>query len=72
MVIGADKYGRVPVKVGCKHKTATPEVPGDEVLHAMDADEVRRKHPRFHGHCPDCGQMVVLYGSAAHCIAGDW
>lgn len=71
-MVVVDMYGRHPLQINCGHDTVRPNVPVDQYLHTLEAAEVRRRYPRFHGVCPDCGQLVIVYGSAAHYIAGDW
>lgn len=49
-----------------------PEVAFDPRDANLPEEVVRRRWPRFHGHCKNCGQMMILYASAEHFIAGDW
>ena len=38
----------------------------------LTAEEVRKRWPRFYGHCPDCGDRLIKYASYLHYTAGDW
>lgn len=38
----------------------------------LPSDEVRRRWPRGHERCPDCGAGVISYASPLHYISGDW
>lgn len=56
----------------CLHKNLPlPEFNADEAA-SMSAEEVRKRFPRGHSQCPDCGAWSITYASAAHFIAGDW
>ncbi len=55
----------------CRHLQVTPDFDEDEV-YGLDAYEIRKKYPRFEGVCPDCGQQVIVYASAAQYILGDY
>ena len=55
----------------CQHAGCLPKFDEKEAQR-LGAAEVRRRWPRFEGCCPDCGERVIMYASAAHYIAGDW
>jgi hypothetical protein len=38
----------------------------------LSAEEVRRRWPRFHGKCRQCGFNGIAYASFQHQLAGDW
>jgi ArsR family metal-binding transcriptional regulator len=58
----------------CQHAECRPRFTEADEREAqnVDASEVRRRWPRFDGRCPDCGEQVIMYASAAHYVAGDW
>lgn len=70
--LGLDSRPPAPEPEGCRHAAVTPTVPADDVLSSMSVEDIRAKHPRFEGVCPDCGGRVIAYGSFMHYIAGDW
>ncbi len=55
----------------CKHESAMPQF-DEQAAAGLDADEVRKRWPRFFGNCPDCGEQLIAYASFHHYIAGDW
>jgi len=55
----------------CPHEKVMPEFDA-KAAYNLDAYEVRRRWPRFEGNCPDCGERLIAYASAAHYVAGDW
>jgi hypothetical protein len=44
----------------------------EEAARGLEADEVRKRWPRFFGACPDCGCSLIKYASAMHYVMGDW
>ncbi len=57
--------------VECDHAAVMPTVTDDE-LNGLSVDEVRERHPRFMGECPECGMALIAYASFRHYLAGDW
>lgn len=73
-----DAFGRpfpnspdIPTAADCTHEKCQP-VFDAEAAEGLHEAEVRKRWPRVQGTCPDCNQMVILYASARHFIAGDW
>lgn len=57
------------------HKCELPIVPFDEETakqEKLSSTEVKRRWPRGHYTCPDCGISTIVYASYAHYIWGDW
>ena len=44
----------------------------EEAATGLTAEEVRKRWPRFSGHCRHCGFYGASYASRWHYIAGDW
>ena len=57
--------------VPCDHPRTIPAFDAEAAL-GLDPFIVRRRWPRFHGPCPDCGVTVCGYASVAHFEAGSW
>lgn len=55
----------------CEHVGVPVAYDSDEAK-TMDSLAIRKRFPRFHGNCPDCGQQLIKYASFEHYIAGDW
>ena len=55
----------------CEHKNLNVAF-DSSAAKAMDSYAVRSTYPRFHGPCPDCGEVMIGYASFEHYIAGDW
>jgi hypothetical protein len=76
----ADERPTVPMTFADAHESFAEECihPGcvpsfdEKAAEGLEADEVRRRWPRFQGKCPACEQLVIVYASVAHYIAGDW
>lgn len=60
------------VQNACTHEKCTPEYDHAEAVRINDAWEIKKRFPRFHGQCPDCGASVIGYASFEHYIMGDW
>jgi len=58
-------------KTICLHDKCEVIFDADEAV-ALSPQEVRKKYPRFFGHCPDCGEQIIKYASKEHYILGDW
>ena len=43
-----------------------------EAARGLDAQEVRRRWPRFYGECRACGYVGIAYASLEHYVMGDW
>ncbi len=60
----------------CQHPGVMPtfdETEAKKLLGPDDpASEIRRRWPRYVGHCPHCGESVTLYASYMHYFMGDW
>ncbi len=74
----ADEYSGVVTKKtkavsqeSCTHKSVMPEY-DEEAAKGLSAEEIRKRWPRFHGRCPDCNQMVILYACVDQYIMGDY
>ena len=44
----------------------------EDAARGLSANEVRRRWPRFHGICSECGYRGIYYASAMQYISGDW
>ena len=55
----------------CQHTKCIPTFDA-EAARGLEAYEVRRRWPRFEGTCPNCNESVIVYGSIAHYLSGDW
>lgn len=53
-----------PEPAGCKHPKTVPAF-DEKAAKGLSAEEVRRRWPRFHGECPDCGASVIGYAVVA-------
>lgn len=65
--------GRVEVDkaASCRHFGCIP--PFDEkAAIGLDDREARKRWPRFHGVCLECGESLIAYASESHYILGDW
>ena len=49
-----------------------PATPLDFILGNSASSEIRKRWPRFHGHCARCGFSGIYYASRAHYIYGDY
>lgn len=60
----------------CEHKKLMDEFMksrvDDEILINISAEEIRKKYPRKEAICPDCGDMIIMYWSYVHYLAGDY
>lgn len=66
------KFERERQKIDeCKHTKVQPKFNIEEA-EGLTSYEVRKRWPRFHGICPDCGQYLILYASFEHYVSGDW
>jgi hypothetical protein len=65
------KNGLVDKSKFCKHANIRVEF-DEEAAKGLDAGEVRKRWPRYHGPCPDCGTMMISYASFLHYVSGDW
>ena len=52
----------------CNHGTTFDEV----AAAGLDAQEVRKRWPRFSGTCKTCGYNGIYYASYMHYLSGDW
>lgn len=59
------------VKPPCAHAKVMPNY-DDKDFEGLDEFEIRKRFPRFHGECPDCGARLILYSSTLHYVMGDW
>lgn len=55
----------------CPHASIIVTFDPDAAEH-LSVEEIRKRWPRFHGTCPDCGCTLIKYASMAHYIYGDW
>lgn len=55
----------------CSHSSVQPTF-DPALARDKSSREVRQLWPRFMGSCPDCGELVILYASMEHYLAGDW
>ena len=46
------------VKPPCEHAKVMPNY-DDKDFDGLDEFEIRRRFPRFHGECPDCGARLI-------------
>ena len=53
----------------CRH--CTPEF-DERASRGLSDVEVKKRWPRFSGHCSECGYFGIKYASWMHYIAGDW
>lgn len=66
-----DKHGRLlrqEDRGTCTHGVVFDE----EDARKLNAAEVRKKYPRFSGHCKACGYRGIYYASFTHYTLGDW
>ena len=57
---------------GCPHDAVPPPAFDLAAASGLEAEEVRRRWPRFHGVCPTCQGLLISYASYEHYILGDW
>lgn len=56
----------------CSHPLLPLPAFDEAAARDLPADEVRRRWPRGHAQCSDCGVRVISYASFMHYASGDW
>lgn len=72
-MVPSDPYDRLaqPKAPVCEHPL-TAVTFDEEASKGLSSQEIRKRWPRFHGPCPDCGETMIVYASYLHYVMGDW